>query len=115
MRDLRAGLTTEGAEEHRGENDPLVSPLCASVPSVVSSSHHGLHAITTEEITDTTALHSLGPEWTDLWQRCSWVTPFQSPAWLLPWWQYFGGANLRTVALRRAGLLVGLVPLFVSD
>lgn len=58
------------------------------------------------------ALQRLEGEWTELWERCPGATPFQHPAWLLPWAMYFGGDELLAVELRRGGELVGLAPFF---
>jgi CelD/BcsL family acetyltransferase involved in cellulose biosynthesis len=55
------------------------------------------------------------PEWWALWSRAEQATPFQSPAWLLPWWQVFHPGKLMTVAVRRDGLLVGLAPFYIED
>jgi CelD/BcsL family acetyltransferase involved in cellulose biosynthesis len=52
------------------------------------------------------------PEWTELWSRCA-VTPFQSPAWLLPWWRHVGEGELLTLTLRLHGRLVGVAPLYI--
>jgi CelD/BcsL family acetyltransferase involved in cellulose biosynthesis len=65
-----------------------------------------------EEVTSTARLEALAPEWWALWHRCSEATPFQSPAWLLPWWRRFGTADLFALAMRRDGRLTSLVPLY---
>jgi CelD/BcsL family acetyltransferase involved in cellulose biosynthesis len=65
-------------------------------------------------ITRTGDLVRLLPEWWALWSRTEQATPFQSPAWLLPWWQVFHPGDLMTVAVRRGGLLVGLAPLYLE-
>src|SRR5207253_3164760 len=33
--------------------------------------------------------------------------------WLVPWWRSFGQETLRTLAIRKAGVLVGLLPFYV--
>jgi CelD/BcsL family acetyltransferase involved in cellulose biosynthesis len=43
-----------------------------------------------------------------LFARCPDATPFQSPAWLLPWWEVFGQHDPWVIAARRDGLLIGL-------
>lgn len=61
-------------------------------------------------------LDALEAEWWALWSSASTATPFQSPAWLLPWWRHFGaqpGWALHALTLRREGRLVGLAPLFL--
>ncbi len=60
------------------------------------------------------ALHALVPEWDALWQRAG-RPPFQSTAWLLPWWGAFGTGQPRLAVLQVAGRLVGLLPLYVLN
>jgi CelD/BcsL family acetyltransferase involved in cellulose biosynthesis len=59
------------------------------------------------------ALPGLVEEWRALWARCPDVTPFQHPAWLLPWSHHFGGGEFLTITLRREGRLAGLAPFFI--
>ena len=67
-----------------------------------------------EEITEARELEALAPEWDALWERLPGATPFQSPAWLLPWWRHvFGGGKLWALALRVDGRLAGLAPFFI--
>jgi CelD/BcsL family acetyltransferase involved in cellulose biosynthesis len=61
------------------------------------------------------ALEELRDEWAALWERCPELTPFQHPAWLIPWSRRFGGDEFITVTLRRGGRLVGLAPFFVHS
>lgn len=67
-----------------------------------------------EALTRPAALEALRPEWERLWRRAG-ATPFQSPAWLLPWWKHVGRGVLAGVAVRDAtdGELIGLAPLYV--
>lgn len=71
--------------------------------------HFRLETITTSE-----RLHALRPHWAELWERCPSATPFQSPEWLLPWWEHLGRGWLRTLALWYGEQLVGLAPLYVQ-
>jgi CelD/BcsL family acetyltransferase involved in cellulose biosynthesis len=64
-------------------------------------------------VDDATGLNALEAEWLALWRHVPEATPFQSPAWLVPWWQTFGQGELMAVALRHADALVGLVPLYI--
>jgi CelD/BcsL family acetyltransferase involved in cellulose biosynthesis len=66
-----------------------------------------------EEINTAERLETISGEWSQLWDRCPYATPFQSPDWLLPWWRHLGGSGLFTLALRSGGRLVGLAPMFV--
>jgi CelD/BcsL family acetyltransferase involved in cellulose biosynthesis len=70
-------------------------------------------ALEIEEVTTTEALEKLRPEWSALWARCPTSTLFQSPEWLIPWWRHIGEGELWTLALRQAGRLVGLAPLYI--
>jgi CelD/BcsL family acetyltransferase involved in cellulose biosynthesis len=64
------------------------------------------------EVATTAEFEALAPAWDDLWHRAPGATPFQSPAWLLPWWREIGGGELRVLAARANGQLVGLLPLY---
>jgi CelD/BcsL family acetyltransferase involved in cellulose biosynthesis len=57
-------------------------------------------------------LAELEPDWARLWARCPDATPFQHPAWLLPWARHHAPRRCAAVALRAAGDLVGLLPVF---
>ena len=57
-------------------------------------------------------LHALEAEWDDLWRHCPCATPFQHPAWLLPWARHHAPGRCGAVALRAGGRLVGLLPVF---
>ena len=60
-------------------------------------------------------LDALAPAWWALWRRASGATPFQSPAWLIPWWRHFAPGELFAVAVARGERLVGLAPFYVED
>lgn len=64
--------------------------------------------ITVQPLSDVGALEALAPEWWDLWRRSPSATPFQAPAWLLPWWRHFSPGGLASVAVRRGKRLAGL-------
>ena len=66
--------------------------------------------------TDDAQLAALAPEWTGLWNRCPHASPFQSPAWLLPWWGAFGnGAPRAAMSRDDTGALTALLPLCRID
>jgi CelD/BcsL family acetyltransferase involved in cellulose biosynthesis len=65
-----------------------------------------------ERITTGAALARLLPEWNTLWHGVANTTPFQSPEWLLPWWEWFGNSAPLVVTARDAGRLVGVLPLY---
>lgn len=58
-------------------------------------------------------LAAIEAEWWQLWRAAA-ATPFQSPAWLLPWWRAFSPGRLATVTVRQDGRLVGLAPLYLE-
>ncbi|MCE3248949.1 MAG: glycosyl transferase, group 1, partial [Geminicoccaceae bacterium] len=66
-----------------------------------------------ETITATADLEALEGEWTELWRRAPAATPFQAPAWLIPWWRHFGNDSLRVLTARAGERLVGLLPLYL--
>jgi CelD/BcsL family acetyltransferase involved in cellulose biosynthesis len=71
-------------------------------------------ALEVDEVTTSAELDTLAPAWADLWRRAPGATPFQSPSWLLPWWQEVGNGELRVLRARRAGRLAGLLPLYLQ-
>jgi CelD/BcsL family acetyltransferase involved in cellulose biosynthesis len=60
---------------------------------------------------DGAELAGIGPEWDELWRRCG-ATPFQHPAWLLPWARRYAPGRAGAAALRIGGRLQGLAPVF---
>ncbi len=71
--------------------------------------------LTVEIVATDAALFALRPEWDDLWRRTPDASPFQSPAWLLPWWRQFGTGLPRVAVLREHETLAGVLPLYVLD
>lgn len=67
-----------------------------------------------EEIGTLEALRALAPEWERLWKKTG-ATPFQTPQWLIPWWEHFGSGKLRVLTVREGGggrgELTALLPL----
>jgi CelD/BcsL family acetyltransferase involved in cellulose biosynthesis len=45
-------------------------------------------------------LEDLRAEWEALWASIPDATPFQHPAWLLPWWRHIGRGTLAAIAVR---------------
>jgi len=60
-----------------------------------------------------TDLAAIEPEWFDLYRRSPAAAPFQSPAWLLPWWRAFGSSEACAIALRDEGLLTSFAPFYI--
>jgi len=71
-------------------------------------------SLATETVGSSEGLKALEPEWWSLWRRIRSATPFQAPAWLLPWWQAFRPGELFVVTVRRNGRLVGLAPFYIE-
>src|SRR5215469_1403618 len=61
------------------------------------------------------ALRDILPEWEQLFRRCSDATPFQSPEWLLPWWDVFGAGAPLVIAARRGDRLAGLGLFYIYE
>jgi CelD/BcsL family acetyltransferase involved in cellulose biosynthesis len=58
---------------------------------------------------------ALEEEWEELYRNCPTATPFQSWAWLYSWWEHYGEDHeLRIVAVRSRGLLVGILPFMIE-
>lgn len=68
-----------------------------------------------ELITKQREIDRLVPEWKALWRRLHDATPFQSPEWLLSWWQSFGTGAPAIVTVRGSGELAGVLPLYLLD
>jgi CelD/BcsL family acetyltransferase involved in cellulose biosynthesis len=75
----------------------------------------GCDKIEVEEIGSLEALDRIAVEWEELWRSDPRATPFQTPAWLIPWWRHIGVGELMTIAVRAGGELVGLAPLYIYD
>ena len=86
----------------------IARPIAAHPGSAASGLEIG-------ELTTTEELEALEPAWADLWHRAPAATPFQSPAWLMPWWRHIGGGTLRVLAARAGGRLVGLLPMYLQE
>jgi CelD/BcsL family acetyltransferase involved in cellulose biosynthesis len=66
------------------------------------------------EVRTTEELEALAPAWWALWRRAPQATPFQAPAWLIPWWRSFQPGELQTIAVEADGRLVALAPLYLE-
>lgn len=73
-------------------------------------------ALVASPVLEEEALAALMPEWAALWARDGTATPFQHPAWLVPWWRQFGpDGRLAGAAVRgwTSGELAGFLPGYV--
>jgi hypothetical protein len=61
-------------------------------------------------------LRALEPAWRALWEASPDATPFQHPAWMLPWAEVFAADHrVLSMAFHRGGELVGLAPLYIRQ
>jgi CelD/BcsL family acetyltransferase involved in cellulose biosynthesis len=67
------------------------------------------------ELEQVAALEPLRSDWKALWARIPDATPFQHPAWLIPWWRHVGEGRLCCLALREEGRLRAFMPFYVHD
>lgn len=68
--------------------------------------------VTIEIIVSRETAAAVTPEWEALWLASENATPFQSPHWLLPWWDAFAPGQLRIIAVYAGPRLIGLAPLY---
>lgn len=66
-------------------------------------------------LVDDAALEALAPAWWALWRDSPEATPFQSPAFLLPWRRHFRPGPLASVAAFDGDRLVGLAPFWLEE
>ncbi|MBN8728338.1 MAG: GNAT family N-acetyltransferase [Xanthomonadales bacterium] len=57
-------------------------------------------------------LAALVPAWSRLWRDDPRATPFQAPAWLLPWARHYAPGRFAIIGWREGGELVALLPVF---
>lgn len=74
-----------------------------------------MSTLSVDLVTDTAGLQSLAKDWRNLWQRVPGASPFQSPDWLLPWWQVFGTPHPVVAVLHAGGRLRGILPLYILE
>lgn len=60
------------------------------------------------------SLEDLRTEWSGLVRNCVSATPFQSPAWLIPWWKWNGRGKPMAVTIRVGGRLAGLASMYIN-
>ena len=72
-------------------------------------------SIVTDRITRPEDLHRVVAEWRALWRRIPIATVFQSPDWLVSWWQHFAPGQLTCIALWQSEELVGFAPLYQEE
>jgi CelD/BcsL family acetyltransferase involved in cellulose biosynthesis len=72
-------------------------------------------ALATNLVSDFQTLAALAPQWWDLWERSPYATPFQSPAWLLSWWEEFRPGDLLCGVATAEGRLKALFPFYLEE
>jgi CelD/BcsL family acetyltransferase involved in cellulose biosynthesis len=95
-------------DENTNPDHPVLSSTYLHTLSYPSS-------VETEFIADAHRLQQLEPAWRALWSTLEDATPFQSPDWILPWWQHYGEGDLFTFAFWRDHQLAGLAPLYIYN
>jgi CelD/BcsL family acetyltransferase involved in cellulose biosynthesis len=71
--------------------------------------------LTVEAVSDIRTLVTLEPAWWSLWHRSRTATPFQSPAWLIPWWRAFAPGEMFVVVVWHSARLLGMLPLYIDS
>lgn len=86
-------------------------PASLATPRVDAA---GMRALVTERVATLSQLEAIAPQWQRLCEYAA-ARPFQSPAWLLPWWRHVGRGELACVAVRddATSELAGFAPLYV--
>jgi CelD/BcsL family acetyltransferase involved in cellulose biosynthesis len=64
-----------------------------------------------EELRTIEQIEAISGEWQELWRR-SGESPFQSPAWLVPWATHFTGENLLVLTIRIQSRLAAVAPFY---
>ena len=72
-------------------------------------------AIDTQVLTTHEQLCAIRGEWAQLWRATDDATPFQSPDWIIKWWEYFRADDeLFVIVARISGELAGVLPLQIA-
>lgn len=98
------------------EPEPTCEEAAAQKAAAFSTAEIRAENMTLEPLTNTNALLCLAEEWTGLWSSDPHATPFQHPAWLLPWWRQFGpDGELQALVVRERSSreLLALLPTYV--
>jgi CelD/BcsL family acetyltransferase involved in cellulose biosynthesis len=73
-----------------------------------------MRAFETRLVRGAAEFEALEPAWWELWRRARTSTPFQSPAWLIPWWRHFHPGELTSVAAWKDDRLAGLALFYLE-
>ena len=80
-------------------------PCIAPEEAALLDANHSM-PLELAELEDPARNPELAAEWASLWKRCPAATPFQHPAWLVPWWLHLWDSGQ---ALARLGCGTALV------
>lgn len=69
--------------------------------------------VTFHLIRSSAELRAAVPRWTALWRDDPQASPFQSPEWLVPWWNHLGQGELRSIVIARDGVWIGFLPFYL--
>ncbi len=72
-----------------------------------------LDGTTIRSLRSTGQFEALASALLDLWTSDPHATPFQHPAWLIPWWHHFGQPDLRLVTICESETLLAVLPLYI--
>lgn len=70
-------------------------------------------AVQTEIIESPARLLEMEDQWRVLWRSAPGSSPFQSPDWVIPWWEHYGNGQLLSFAFRCEGTLAGFAPAYI--
>jgi CelD/BcsL family acetyltransferase involved in cellulose biosynthesis len=91
-------------------------PRLAAPTSSGSPGHARPSATTVEELRSISALEAIELEWRELYAASGVSNPFARAVWQLEWMRHFTGpGEVRALAVRAGGRLVGMLPIFVRN
>ena len=74
-----------------------------------------MSAIAVEVIRNQDELIAFRSEWEGVVRAAGAPTPFQTPEWLLTWWEYFGSGRLHVLVFRDGTEAAGVLPCFLHE
>ena len=79
---------------------------------LVTKTRAELVRLETRELRTREEIVALQRQWDELWMNCAEATPFQSPGWLIPWYEHLVTCGVRFLTYRTNSRLVGIAPFF---
>ena len=74
-----------------------------------------MSALAVEVIRNPDELKGFRSEWKAMVRATGAPTPFQTPDWLLTWWEYFGSGRLHVLVFRDGTQAAGVLPCFLHE